>query len=59
MTKGISTSKIARIWETPEGFVVANFENTRLTNIIFSSDADAGEYVRNAGFEEIIWEEQE
>ena len=56
--QSVTTDKIARIWETPEGkFVIADWENILVTPTVFNSDADAGQYVRDAGFEEIFWEE--
>ena len=62
MTKrpqSVTTDKIARIWETLEGnFIIADWDNSLVTQTVFNSDADAGQYAVNAGFEEIFWEEE-
>lgn len=56
---GISTDKIARIWETPEGFVITDWNNCRVVTSPLVNAADAGECARDLGFEEIFWEDSE
>lgn len=57
---GISTSKIARVWETKTGlFYLADWDNKLVTPNYFTSDSDVGEYAKQEGFQEIIWMELE
>lgn len=51
------TSKIARIRETADGFVIYDYDGNRASYAVLVSDADAGEWARDMGFEEIIWED--
>jgi len=51
----MKTSKIARIWETQSGFMVCDFDNERVCSMIFSNDADAGQWAEDNGFTEIFW----
>lgn len=59
MNKGIKTNKICRIWERDGRFYLTDFDNVPVTPNYFTSDADAGEYARNEGFEEIFWMEED
>lgn len=53
----VKTNKIARIWEVKGGFIVADWDNELLTNKVFKSDAEAAQYTKDMGYEEVIWME--
>ena len=56
--QGIKTDKIARIWENEDGtFIVCDFDNYAVSIEHFKSDADARQYAKDHGFEEIFWME--
>lgn len=49
------TSKVARIRETADGFMVSDFHSWPILGV-YANDADAGERARDLGYEDIIWE---
>ena len=54
---GIKVEKIARIWETEAGFIVADYDNNLVTNTVFVSDSEAAQFAKDNSFEEVIWME--